>query len=307
VLKQVFFLLILFSFPVLLPAQIHDSSFTKDSQAIKQDSAVKKDSIIPSSKIKIKHIVNYDSVLNKFLAENRFLNSSGSPIASKNKFRKKNSQDFIFYLLLSIVFLLAFLQLFYKRYFNNLFRVFFNTSLRQSQLTDQLLQAKLPSLLFNIFFIITGGIYIYFLLRYFHWITSVKMISILFSCIICLAVIYIAKFLALKFTGWLSGYTEVTNTYLFIIFLINKIVGILLVPIIIIIVFSEFILVKSTILISLSLIMLLLIMRFYRSYGLLQNRLKISRVHFFLYIIGTEVIPLLLIYKSLMILLSKNL
>ena len=64
----------------------------------------------------------------------------------------------MFYLIAGIVLLLAFFKYFNSRYFTNLFRVFFNTSLRQSQLTDQLLQAKLPSLLFNLFFILSGGI-----------------------------------------------------------------------------------------------------------------------------------------------------
>jgi hypothetical protein len=40
---------------------------------------------------------------------------------------------------------------------------------------------------------------------------------------------------------------------------------------------------------------------------LLQNQLKISHFQFFLYIIGIEIMPLLLIYKGLMILLSNNL
>ena len=130
------------------------------------------------------------------------------------------------------------------------------------------------------------------------------MITIMSFCIISLALIYIGKYIVLKFTGWLTGYKEVTKTYLFVIFLINKILGVLLVPVIIILAFSQFILVKSVIIISLLLIGLLLLLRFFRSYGLLQKQLKVSRFHFFLYIIGTEVIPLLVIYKGLMILVS---
>lgn len=303
-LKHVSFLLVIFLLPVLSFAQ-KDSAIVKyDSVSLKKDS-VAKDSIIKKVlAIKKPAINNYTSILKKLLKENRFLNSSGKPAAPQNQVRRNVSQDFIFYLLLAIVFLLAFLRLFYQRYFTNLFRVFFNTSLRQSQLTDQLLQAKLPSLLFNLFFTISGGIYIYFLLLNFHWIKAGNTISAILSCIICLAVIYSGKFIVLKFTGWLTGYNEATGTYLFITFLINKILGVLLVPVIIILAFSEFILVKSIILLSILFIGLLLILRFFRSYGLLQKQLKVSRFHFFLYIIGTEIVPLLLIYKGLMILVS---
>jgi len=56
--------------------------------------------------------------------------------------------------------------------------------------------------------------------------------------------------------------------------------------------------------ISLLMIGLLLLLRFFRSHGLLQKQLKVSGFHFFLYIAGTEILPLLLIYKGLLILVS---
>ena len=51
--------------------------------------------------------------------------------------------------------------------------------------------------------------------------------------------IYLVKYCALKFTGWVTGLKEITNTYVFVIFLINKIIGIFLVPFIVILAFSE--------------------------------------------------------------------
>jgi hypothetical protein len=251
-----------------------------------------------------KKAITYDSIIDSLLSENKILNSKATPVAAANIVRKNSSRDILFYILLGIAFLLAFLKIFYQRYFTNLFRVFFNTSLRQSQLTDQLLQAKLPSLLFNLFFTITGGIYVYLLLRYFQWIKPGHILTLMLYCIICLAIIYLVKFIVLKFTGWLIGYREITDTYLFVIFLINKILGVLLVPVVVVLAFSQIIFVKAIITISLLLIGLMLILRFFRSYGLLQTKLKVSRFHFLLYITGIEIIPLLLIYKALMILVS---
>jgi len=51
----------------------------------------------------------------------------------------------------------------------------------------------------------------------------------------------------------------------------------------------------------------MLLMRFFRSYGLIESSMKINRFHFFLYIIGVEVLPLFLIYRAATILLNKNL
>ena len=221
--------------------------------------------------------------------------------------RKVNSKDVIFYSLAILVLLFAILKFLYARYFSNLFRVFFNTSLRQSQLTDQLLQAKLPSLLFNIFFILIGGWYLYLLLNFYEKADGYPAWQILFISAASLATIYLVKFSILKFTGWITGYKQEADTYIFIIFLINKIIAICLIPLIIIMAFSDKNLVHITTLVSLIMIAVMILMRFLRSYSLLQNRLKVSRFHFFIYLTGIEIIPLLVIYKLALIFMSKSL
>ena len=247
------------------------------------------------------------SLSSAFILQNKILNSDAKPVSLAVEVKKQNRDDAFFYFLTSLVLLLAFFKYFYSRYFTNLFRVFFNTSLRQSQLTDQLLQAKLPSLLFNIFFIISGGLYVYLLLLHFQLIQTNNKWILIFSSVALMGSIYFIKFCTLKFTGWVTGLKEITNTYIFVTFLINKIIGIYLVPFIIILTYSDNDIVKTAIIISLMSIIIFLLLRFFRSYGLLQNQLKISRFHFLLYITGIELLPLLLIYKGLMVYLSKNL
>ena len=242
-----------------------------------------------------------------FILKNKLLNSDAEPVSLAVQLKKAKSRDTFFYLIAGMVLLLAFLKYFYSRYFSNLFRVFFNTSLRQNQITDQLLQAKLPSFLFNIFFIISGGIYVYALLSHYQLTGADNKWAFVFSSIALMGLIYFIKFCTLKFTGWITGLSEAVDTYVFVIFLINKIIGIFLVPFIIILSFSEVQIVKIAALISLMSIGIFLLLRFFRSYGLVQNQLKISKFHFFLYIAGLEIFPLLLIYKGLMVYLTKNL
>jgi len=319
VLKQVLFLLHFIVLPVLLSAQQTDSILFKQTDSNitkKSDKTIiaNADSVLSNNGDTI--FVNRDTTLSSFsshqitiqkiVQDNEFLNSSGEPFAMVIYPRKQSLQDTIFYTILIIVALLAFFRFFYIRYFNNLFRVFFNTSLRQSQLTDQLLQAKLPSLFFNLIFVISGGLFIYFLLQYFGRISESNPLALISVCSFGVAAIYLLKFITLKFTGWITGYKEITNTYIFIIFLINKILGILLLPLIIMMAFSIPFLIKVSVLFAILLIALMFLLRFLRSYGLLQHQLKISRPHFFLYIVGIEIVPVLLIYKGLMLLLSKN-
>ena len=308
--KQVFFLLIFFiAFPVSLLAQNTDTNrLPTDSANVLIDtllsSAPQKDS---ADSLTILPPVQKENAGSAFIKENSLLNSTGTPAALAVQSRKEKNMDSMFYLLTGVLMLLAFFRYIFGRYFSNLFRVFFNTSLRQSQLTDQLLQAKLPSLFFNLFFVLSAGLYSYFLMTHYHWLNEQNVWIMIGLCISVMGLIYFLKFCTLKFTGWVTGYGQEADTYIFVLFLINKIMGIFLVPFTILMAFSGNTIARTAIPVSLIIIGFLLLLRLFRSYGLLQNQLKISRFHLFLYIVGVEILPLLLIYKGLVFLLNKNL
>ncbi len=293
--KQIFFFIFLvFFFSVALYAQ------SVDTLSIPIDSSVNKPDLLPDSVANTVDTVKAVVKPVKSKLFNKLLNTGAQPESFTVDFKQVKNKDTLFYIIAGFVFLLAFFKYVYKRYFTNLFRVFFNTSLKQSQLTDQLLQSKLASLMFNLFFVISAGLYVYLLLSNNRLIKADNWLIAFFS-VAFIGLLYLLKFCMLKFTGWVTGMADVTNTYIFVIFLINKIIGIFLVPFIIILAFSDLTIVKTGTLISLMCIGLFLLLRFFRSYGLLQNQLKISKFHFLLYIIGIELLPLLLIYKGLMI------
>lgn len=291
--KSVFFIVCILFFSVASFAQLADST-GKSADSVK-------------NKITTDSVVTAITPIQPYTYKNKILNSEGVPVSMAVETRKTNDKDSLFYIIALVLLMLAILKYSNSRYFNNLFRVFFNTSLRQSQLTDQLLQSKLISLLFNIFFIISSGLYVYLLLGYFGIMNETHNWILLLSVIALSGTIYFAKYCTLKFTGWMTGLSAITDTYLFIIFLINKIIGIFLVPVIVILAFAANNIVHITVIISGLCIAVFLLLRFFRSYGLLQHQLKISRFHFFLYLTGVEVLPLFIIYKGFMFYLSKNL
>jgi hypothetical protein len=161
-------------------------------------------------------------------------------------------------------------------------------------------------MLFNLFFALSGGIYIYFVFHQYKYAIHIYPLKVMAACILVLIVVYTIKYSTLKFTGWATGFKPITDTYVFVIFLICKIIGVLLVPFIVIMAFADRQLAAAATLTSLLIIGVLFLLRFFRSYGLLQNQLKVSGFHFLLYIAGIEILPLLLIYKGLLIFLSKN-
>jgi Domain of unknown function (DUF4271) len=251
--------------------------------------------------LKVNAVKNINTQL---IDSNTLLNTKGQPIAYNVLPKKRTNKEVFFYFTAFLCLIFGIVRTFYRKYFKTLFKVFFNTSLRQNQLTDQLEQSSLPSLIFNILFSINTGIFIFLLIK--HNSSTIQNMNFLYMllCILAVASAYIIKFLTLKFTGWVTQYTTEANTYIFVIFLLNKIIGIFLLPIIIIIIFSTTLVASYAILFAFIVIGLLLLMRFYRSFSLLQSKLQVSPFHFFLYIISLEILPLLLIYKTVMMYLA---
>lgn len=290
-------------------AQQQDSAVQRNAGLPITDSLVNKDSLsaAPKDTVITPVTVNVQNPLKRLLDDNQYLNADSTATNFIQREKKRQSKDLLFYTIFSLVFVFALMKFIFPRYFSNLFRVFFNTSLRQSQLTDQLLQDKLPSLLFNALFVLIGGAYIYLLLNYFEKSGNLHGWKVILFCTATLAIIYLVKFIVLKFTGWVTGFKQEADTYIFIVFLVNKILAIYLIPIMIIVSFSDKRVVDIAMIISFVLIGLMLLLRFFRSYSLLRNRIHVSRLHFFLYIAGIEIIPLALIYKAALLFMSKNL
>ncbi len=219
--------------------------------------------------------------------------------------RQLVNKDTLFYIIVFLLLFLVCFKLLYEKYFTNLTRVFFNTTLRQSQLVDQLLLAKLQSLLLNVFFVITAGLFLFLLLVHYGK-TNLDQYYNLSICILIVTIVYFLKYISIHFFGWLLGYHQEAESYLFVVFLLNKIIGIFLLPVIICLGFAERSITDTALTITYFLLAGIFVLRYLRTYGLLQHKLKMSRFHFILYITGVEVLPILLIYKEAMFILNKS-
>ena len=204
VLKQIYLSILLFiGFSICTHAQVADTALlARDSFVLPKDSSqinnistiVTADSsfIIKDSNI-AKVVMPVKISLEKLLLDNKYLNSKGAPVSLAVVHKKENHQDAVFYILTALVLFFGILKKIYDRYFSTLFRVFFNSSLRQNQLTDQLLQSKLPSLFFNIIFLFASGIYVYLLLKNLYSLNDAVDWKLLGICIAAFFIIYIVK------------------------------------------------------------------------------------------------------------------
>ena len=241
----------------------------------------------------------------KVLSANPFFNFTGKPVVQAFEIHRPNSKDSLFYLLVGILFYFALIRVFFEKYFNNLMTLFFRVSLRQQQIREQVLQTPLPSLLLNILFIISAGLYACFLLHYSQIGAGIRFWVLYLYCMLLLGVVYLIKFLVLKFIGWVFSISRATDIYVFIVFLVNKMLGIFLLPFLIIITFSSPGIREIFITISLAMVFVLWSYRVLAAYRPVRNEIKLTPFYFFLYLCAFEIAPLLLIYKVLLTYLEK--
>jgi len=194
----------------------------------------------------------------------------------------------------------------FARYSHDLFSLFFRTTLKQRQIKEQLMQAPLPSLLLNLLFFMSGGLFINLLLYHAGLDAGFSFWLLFLYCIIGLAAVYIIKFVTLKVCGWLFRMSETTDTYTFIVFTTNKIIGIALLPFTILLSFTTGTVQQVAFTLSLILVGALFLYRYFLSYVSIHRQIKINLFHFLLYLLAFEIIPLLLINKVLFTLLGEN-
>jgi hypothetical protein len=242
----------------------------------------------------------------KTLTANPYFNFLGKRQIQLMQERHSSSKDYLFYLLFLLLLYFGLIKVLFEKYMNTFFLLFFRPSIRKQQIQEQLLQTPLPSLLLNILFFISAGLYCSFLDNYYHAAKQIEFPFLFAFCCTSILILYLLKFSLLKVCGWVFNITKTAETYIFIVFLVNKMTGILLLPFSIILAFSsnenihEF-----TVTTSLIMIGLLFIYRLSAAYKQIRNQIKLSLFHFFIYICAFEITPVVLIYKVLLAYLEK--
>lgn len=227
-----------------------------------------------------------------------YLPMSSEPVFMISDFREQRTLDDLFYLLLGVVFLLAFIKSVFPKYFKNMFVLFLQTSLRQKQTRDQLLQDNMGSVFSNLLFVVSTSIYGALIIRNKEWL-DYPFWHIIFFGAGLLTVVYLGKFLFLQFSGWVFNSREAAVNYTFTVFLVNKVLGVVLVPFLFLVAFTTPPISEIAFTVSVGLFVILLLYRYIISFATIRNTLKVNALHFFLYLCAVEVLPLLVLYKLL--------
>jgi hypothetical protein len=286
--------------PVVKKDSTHTVIHKVDSATLAKDTAkLKTDSLAVAAPPKVLPPTPYEIYLKELARKNDFLKPGRPRFADTNPVRQYKDLDWLIYLMSGVLLLLSIIRLSYRKYFADLFRAFLNPTLSQRQLKDQLSQAPFPNFLMNAFFVVALGVYLYLVLFRMQIFPQAEPWLLIPGLIMMVGLIYGAKFIVLRFCGWLFGNSELADAYVFILYLINKVLGILLVPFLVILAFCKPTIADTFLYISIFFIVLLVVYRYIRSYSLVKQYLSFSKLHFFLYLCAFEVAPVLILIKVL--------
>ncbi len=205
-------------------------------------------------------------------------------------------KDLLFYLILMLIFLFGFVNNVFPQYFSKLFKQFSQSSLRMIQYREQLLQNSLGSLIINICFILSFSLMSTLLIFNRH-LLALSFWEGFFYISLFFTFLYIGKYISLQIAGYVFNSKELVNTYIFVVFMINKVLGVLLVPFILVLAFAKPIFHPYAIGGAALITVLLILYRYLFSLTSVRNKLHISSFHFFLYLCAFEILPLTILYK----------
>lgn len=213
--------------------------------------------------------------------------------------KKWTGKDVVFYTVMALLLFFAFAKAAFDRYLQDLYSAYFRTTMRQKQVKEQLQQSPLPSLAFNLFFILSGAVFAALLVQQFGYAGRLPFGWLALYAATGIGAVYGGKFLLLKFFGWVLQLTDATDAYLFVVFSTNKILGIFLLPFTVLLAFAGEDMVPVAVSLSVIVVVALIAYRYFLAFISVNHLVRLNAFHFILYLAAFEVLPVLLINKLL--------
>lgn len=202
--------------------------------------------------------------------------------------------------LIALVGLFTWFRVFYYRIFNQLFTAFFNITTTNQIVRDESVLLQRASLFLSVISYMVMGLFVYQLSELLHW--NIPLLQggllrfIFFS--VAIAAAYSIKMIVLRFLSAVFNLEKAVALYIFNVFLMVMMVGLLLLPVNILLAYASAGIRHWTLLITTGLIALLFLYRLIRAAGIWTGIPGFSLFYLFLYLCAFEIAPLLIIWKA---------
>ena len=207
--------------------------------------------------------------------------------------------EWVFYSFLFLFLFTAIVGRYSNGLLSKLWKIYINDGFIYRQSKDQMAQQPLLSIALNVLFIFSGGLFLFFGMDWDHQFRGNLRWYILLSSIAVIAIVYLFKNIFFRILGWAFGQEEAFEDYLFVVFLNNKLMGLILL-------FASFLMAFSSTASStyifkftLFLITLMLFYRLLRGYQVFSRQSRIGLFSLLLAFISLELIPSAVVVKFL--------
>ncbi|HQV00973.1 MAG TPA: DUF4271 domain-containing protein, partial [Bacteroidia bacterium] len=214
----------------------------------------------------------------------------------------KPVSDWFSILLLIVISTVTLLKVFYSKIFFQIFKAFFNNNTANQIIRDENLLVQRASILLSVICYVVLALFAYNAVIYFHIENRYlgNGFALFLSIAIIIALSYSVKMIVLKALGSIFYFNKPVTAYIFNIFLINNVLGIVLIPFIIL---GTYLTANNNLILfaGLALVIIFFIYRLVKGMLLWTGTNSFNLFYLFLYICALEISPLLILSKLLLI------
>jgi hypothetical protein len=239
----------------------------------------------------------YGDHVGGFIKTGVWYNFGATPQKSLVIKKIRDNKEWLFYSFICLFFFVGLINALYSSYVGKLFRGYINEGFLFFQARDQMSQYPVASSLLNVFFFLTAAFFIFFWINLKNSTFDQSRWATLTFIFLIIALVYLVKLIFLNLIGWLVNQQEVFRTYTFIVFLNNKIIGILLLFSSFGMAFSSKETASSIANITLTLLSFLFLFRLLKGYNLFSRQAKLSIFSYLLAVFSLEILPTAVIIK----------
>lgn len=214
-------------------------------------------------------------------------------------FRVAFSQDWILFVILGSLAIIAWTKLFYNKFISLIFKAAFNYQLSYKLFRENNSVYQRTSFLFNLNFVINIGLFGYLSLHFYSKFPETHNHFLYFLIISgIVAAFYLLKYVVYKILGFILKEENTTSEYLHNLLIYNKILGITLLPITVSIPYIDPIMHKPLIILGIMMYIIFFIMSIIRGF-LITIRTNVSIFYLILYLCTLEILPIIILIKFL--------
>jgi len=221
------------------------------------------------------------------------------PVSSTPVPLEMRNPDWFTIVLLIIIAGFTWIRVFYFKILNQLISAFFNNNVSNQIVRDENILVQRASIMLSFVFYLSASLFVYQVSVYFKWDYPILATGFTRFLIIALllAFTYSFKMVLLKGLGELFDLDKPIATYIFNIFLINNIMGLVMIPVVLVIAFVVTGYTGIVIYTGITMVILAFIYRLVRAVWIWNAMPRVSFFYLFLYFCTLEFAPLVIIIK----------